>query len=88
MEIIRYVSKYTKYPPIAKDAGIQGTVFVYFVVGKDGEVKDVKVQREVDPRLDKEANRVIASLPRFEPGQQSGKNVCVQYTIPVKCIIR
>jgi protein TonB len=88
MEIIRYVSKNTKYPPIAKDAGIQGTVFVYFVVGKDGKVKDVKVLREVDSRLDKEAKRVVESLPRFEPGSQRGKNVSVQYTIPVKFIIR
>jgi len=88
MEIIRYVSKNTKYPPIAKDAGIQGTVFVYFVVGKDGKVKDVEVLREVDSRLDKEAKRVVESLPRFEPGSQRGKNVSVQYTIPVKFIIR
>ncbi|MEZ7878305.1 MAG: energy transducer TonB [Flavobacteriales bacterium] len=88
MEIIRYVSKNTKYPPIAKDAGIQGTVFVYFVVGKDGKVKDVKVLREVDSRLDKEAKRVVESLPRFDPGSQRGKNVSVQYTIPVKFIIR
>ena len=88
MEIIKYVSKNTKYPPIAKDAGIQGTVFVYFVVGKDGKVKDVKVLREVDSRLDKEAKRVVESLPRFEPGSQRGKNVSVQYTIPVKFILR
>jgi protein TonB len=88
MEIIKYVSKNTKYPPIAKDAGIQGTVFVYFVVGKDGKVKDVKVLREVDSRLDIEAKRVVESLPRFDPGSQRGKNVSVQYTIPVKFIIR
>ena len=88
MEIIRYVSKNTKYPHIAKDAGIQGTVFVYFVVGRDGYVKDVKVLREVDPRLDKEAKRVVETLPRFDPGQQRGKSVSVQYTIPVKFIIR
>ncbi len=88
MEIIRYVSSNTKYPPIAKDAGIQGTVFVYFVVGKDGKVRDVKVLREVDPRLDKEAVRVVESLPDFEPGEQRGKTVSVQYTIPVKFIIR
>jgi protein TonB len=88
MEIIKYVSKNTKYPPIAKDAGIQGTVFVYFVVGRDGNVKNVKVLREVDSRLDKEAKRVVESLPRFEPGQQRGKSVSVQYTIPVKFIIR
>jgi TonB family protein len=88
IEIIKYVSKNIKYPPIAKDAGVQGTVFVYFVVGRDGKVKDVKVLREVDPRLDKEAKRVVESLPRFEPGQQRGKNVSVQYTIPVRFTIR
>ncbi|MBI49531.1 MAG: energy transducer TonB [Crocinitomicaceae bacterium] len=88
MEIIKYVSKNTKYPLIAKEAGIQGTVFVYFVVGKDGNVKDVKILRKVDPRLDKEAKRVVESLPKFEPGQQRGKSVSVQYTIPVKFIIR
>ena len=88
MEIIKYVSSNTKYPPIAKDAGIQGTVFVYFVVGKDGKVRDVRVLREVDSRLDKEAVRVVESLPDFEPGQQRGKAVSVQYTIPVKFIIR
>lgn len=88
MEIIKYVSSNTKYPPIAKDAGIQGTVFVYFVVGKEGKVRDVRVLREVDSRLDKEAVRVVESLPDFEPGQQRGKAVSVQYTIPVKFIIR
>ena len=75
MEIIKYVSKNTKYPPIAKDAGIQGTVFVYFVVGKDGKVKDVRVLREVDSRLDAEAIRVVESLPTFEPGEQRGKEI-------------
>lgn len=88
MEIIKYVSQNTKYPPIAKDAGIQGTVFVYFVVDKKGKVTDAKVLRPVDARLDKEALRVIESLPDFEPGEQRGKAVSVQYTIPVKFIIR
>jgi protein TonB len=87
-EIIRFVSTNTKYPPIAKDAGIQGTVFVYFVVGRDGVVKDVRVLRPVDSRLDAEAVRVVESLPRFVPGRQQGKSVSVQYTIPVKFIIR
>jgi protein TonB len=88
LEIIRYVSENTEYPAIAKDAGIQGTVYVFFVVGKDGKVKDAKVLREVDPRLDKEALRVVKSLPTFEPGQQRGKPVSVQYTIPVRFTIR
>lgn len=88
LEIIKYVSKNTKYPPIAKDAGIQGTVYVYFVVDKSGDVTDSKVLRPVDPRLDAEALRVINTLPKFEPGKQRGKSVSVQYTIPVKFIIR
>jgi periplasmic protein TonB len=88
LAIIQFVAKNTKYPPIAKDAGIQGTVYVYFVVGKTGEVRDVRVLREVDPRLDKEAIRVVKSLPKFEPGSQRGKPVSVQYTIPVRYTIR
>ena len=88
MEIVKYVSNNTKYPPTAKDAGIQGTVFVYFVVGKDGKVRDAKVLRGVDSRLDDEAVRVVKSLPAFEPGQQRGKPVSVQYTIPVKFTFR
>jgi len=88
LEIIKFIQKNTKYPPIAKDAGIQGTVFVYFVVDRDGKVKDAKVLRPVDSRLDKEALRVVNSLPTFEPGKQRGKAVNVQYTIPVKFVIR
>ena len=87
-EIIRYVSKNTMYPSSAKYAGIQGIVYISFVVGRDGYVKDVKILREVHPDLDVEAKRVIESLPRFEPGQQRGKSVSVQYTIPVSFIIR
>ena len=78
----------SKYPPIAKDAGIIGTVFVSFVVCSDGYVKDVKVLRSVEESLDEEAIRVVASLPKFEPGTQRGNNESVQYTIPVKFISR
>ena len=58
-----------------------------FVVGKDGKVKDVRVLRPVDYRLDAEAIRVVESLPTFEPAEQRGKAVSVQYTMPVKFII-
>lgn len=88
LEIIKYVTKNTKYPPIAKDAGIQGTCFVQFVVDRFGDVRDVTILRPVDPRLDKEATRVVESLPKFEPGKQQGKAVNVQYVIPVKFVIR
>ena len=88
LEMIKYISQNTVYPPTARADGIQGTVFVYFVVGRDGEVKDVRVLREVEPRLDEEALRVVKTLPTFEPALQRGKIVSVQYTIPVKFIIR
>lgn len=88
LEIIKFVSQNTVFPSRAIDAGIQGTVFVYFVVDKKGFVQGAKVLRAVDPILDAEALRVIRSLPKFEPGTQRGKHVSVQYTIPVKFVIR
>lgn len=87
-EIIKYISQNTKYPPIAKESGIQGTVFVSFVVNEKGQVEDAKVLREVDDRLDKEALRVVNTLPKFEPGKQRGKAVKVQYNVPVRFILR
>ena len=68
--------------------GIQGTVFVYFVVGEDGNVRDVKVLRGVHRHLDLEAVRVVQSMPKFVPGFLEGEFVPVEYTIPVKFIIR
>lgn len=90
VEIIKYVLSNTLYPPEAKAKGIEGTVFIYFVVNEEGDVIDVTTLREieVDPLCDAEAIRVVKSLPRFEPGILDGKKVSVQYTIPVKFIIR
>jgi TonB family protein len=88
MEIIKFISQNTQFPSAAIDANVQGTVFIYFVVDKKGLVRDAKVMREVHPILDAEALRVIRSLPAFEPGMQRGEPVSVQYTIPVKFIIR
>ena len=88
LEILKYFSTNVKYPQIAKDAGIQGTVYVDFVVGRDGTVRDVKILQGVSSRLNEEALRLVESLPKFEPGQQRGENVSVQYTIPVKFVIR
>ena len=85
--ILNFVRKNAKYPPIAKDAGIQGTVFVYFEVGKTGDVENARVLRAVDKRLDKESLRVINALPKFQPGEQRGKKVRIQYTIPVRFTI-
>lgn len=65
------------------EKGIQGRVIVAFVVNRDGSISDPKVARRIDPALDKEALRVINSMPRWTPGKQNGKNVRVNYTLPI-----
>lgn len=83
LEIMKYIAKKTKYPPIAKENNITGRVFVSFVVDKSGKVTNVKVLRGVDKYLDAEAVRVIQSMPKFKPGKQRGKAVNVQYNVPI-----
>ena len=78
-----WIVKHTKYPEIAKENGITGKVYVQFVIGKDGKVGDVKLLRGVDPALDKEALRVIKSLPAWSPGKQRGKAVKVSFQVPI-----
>ena len=72
-----------KYPTIAQETGTQGRVIVQFVVNKDGSIVDVKVVRGVDPYLDKEAIRVISTMPKWKPGEQRGKPVRCKFTVPV-----
>lgn len=79
----KYIAENVKYPGIAKKEGIQGKVYVTFVVDVDGSVSDVKIARGVDPSLDKESLRVISSLPKWKPGKEKGKAVKVQYTVPI-----
>jgi TonB family protein len=78
-----YLINQVKYPAEAVKKGIQGKVFVTFVVGKDGAVKNSKIIRGVDPMLDKEALRVVNAMPKWKPGKQSGKDVAVQFTVPI-----
>ena len=78
-----WLVKHTKFPQIAKENGIQGRVFVQFVIGKTGKVSDVKIARGVDPYLDKESKRVVASMPNWKPGKQRGKPVKVSYIVPI-----
>jgi len=78
-----FIAKAVKYPVIAQENGIQGKVFVNFVVGKDGSISGAKISRGVDPSLDKEALRVVNSLPKWKPGKQGGKPVRVSYTVPI-----
>lgn len=81
--LMQYLSKNIKYPTIAQENGTQGRVTVQFVVNRDGSIVDAKVLRGVDPYLDKEAIRVISSMPKWNPGMQRGKAVRVKYTVPV-----
>ena len=83
-----YVAQSVKYPPIAAENGIQGKVYVSFVVGKDGSISNAKIARGVDPALDKEALRVVNSLPKWKPGKQGGKPVRVSYTIPINFVLQ
>ncbi len=82
-ELMSYLGKNIRYPVIAQENGIQGRVVCQFVVGSDGSVRDIKVLRSLDPSCDKEAVRVIQSMPKWIPGRQNGKAVSVRYTLPV-----
>ena len=72
-----------KYPVVAAENGIEGRVIVQFVVSKTGSISDVRVARGVDPSLDREAIRVVSSMPKWTPGKQNGTTVNVRYTLPV-----
>ena len=78
-----FLSSNTKYPVVAQENGVQGRVIVSFVVERDGSITDVRVIRSVDPSLDREASRVVRSMPRWSPGKQNGSAVRVKYTVPV-----
>ena len=81
--LMKYLSENTKYPVVAQENGVQGRVTVQFVVEKDGSISDVHVLRGVDPSLDREAVRVVKSMPRWTPGKQNGITVRVNYRVPV-----
>lgn len=83
MALRKYIANNIKYPQAAQDNGIQGKVYVTFVVSKDGSIANAKIARGVDPALDREALRVVNSLPKWEPGKQRGENVNVSYTVPI-----
>lgn len=81
--LMSYLASNIKYPVVAQENGVQGRVTVSFVVERDGSISDVRVARSVDPSLDREAQRVVKSMPRWKPGKQNGSAVRVKYTVPV-----
>ncbi|MBI3135031.1 MAG: energy transducer TonB [Bacteroidetes bacterium] len=78
-----FIKKNIKYPAEAKEKGIQGKVYVQFVVEKDGSVTNVIVRRGANALLDAEAVRVVKLMPAWKPGTMRGKKVRVRYTLPV-----
>lgn len=80
----KFITDNIKYPASAKENGIQGRVTVRFVITQNGKITDIKVIRGIDPACDKEAIRIVESMPDWEPGKQNGKAVSVYYTLPIK----
>ncbi|GJG43470.1 hypothetical protein PRLR5052_25080 [Prevotella lacticifex] len=81
--LMQYLANNIKYPVVAQENGIEGHVVVSFVVERDGSITDVQVVRSVDPSLDREALRVVRSMPKWIPGKQKGQAVRVKYNMPV-----
>lgn len=87
-KMFEFIAQNTVYPQLARESGVTGIVHVYFVVGKDGRVGDVRVLRGIGGGCDEEAVRVVKSMPKWSPGKQRGKPVKVQYTIPIRFFLR
>ena len=81
--LMKYLQKNLKYPRLAQENGIQGRVYVNFVVGKKGEITKIKIVKGVDKSLDQEAMRVVQNMPHWEPGEQMGKAVNVSCNVPI-----
>lgn len=82
--LTKYLFDNIEYPQMAKESGIQGRVFVTFVVERDGNVTDVRVLRGIGGGCDEEAIRVVKGMPNWTPGKQRGKPVRVQFNLPIK----
>jgi periplasmic protein TonB len=87
-ELMKYIMEHTQYPEIAKENNIQGKVIVRFCVTPKGGVSQISILKGVDPELDKEAIRVVSTLPAFKPGKQGGKPVPVWYMVPINYTLK
>jgi protein TonB len=81
-EINKHIRKNFRYPEIAQEMGIQGRVYVNFIISKDGSIKNIRM-RGPDKNLEKEAARIIGKLPNMTPGKQRGRPVRVPFSIPI-----
>ena len=81
--LMQYLARNIKYPTIAQKNKEQGRVILQMIVGKDGSISNIKVLRSISPLLDAEAIRVVSTMPKWEPGQQGGQAIAVEYTLPI-----
>ncbi len=79
-----HFAKNTVYPALAKEKNIQGTVFVQFVVEKDGTITNISIKQSTAPECNEAALTVVRSMPRWNPGKQRGKPIRLMYVLPVK----
>ena len=82
-ELMKWLDSHVRYPTAAIRDGIQGRVFVSFIVEPDGSISNVKLVRSVDVNLDREALRVVSEMPNWTPGKQGGNKVRVRYSLPI-----
>lgn len=82
--LMKYLRDNIHYPTVAAENGVQGRVVVGFVVERDGSISDVNILKGQDPSLDKEAMRVVKSMPKWIPGKQNGSSVRVKFQVPVQ----
>lgn len=80
---LKWLSEHIKYPAICQEQGVQGRVFLKFVVNRDGSIVDVEVVRSPDPNLSKEAERVVKLMPKWKPARQGNKTVRARFNLPV-----
>lgn len=82
-EMSKFISKNIRYPMLELENGIQGRVYVGFIVMPNGEIDEVKIRRSVSTALDNEAIRIVKSMPRWKPGMQNGQPIKVKYVLPI-----
>jgi len=89
-EMMKYIQKNIQYPAMAREAGISGKCFLKFVVGGDGSISDVQILKSVAgcPECDKEAMRVVKSMPKWKAGKQNGRAVSVFFNLPINFTIK
>ncbi len=86
--LMKYLSENIVYPTMARESGIQGTVYLTFVIERDGSVTDIQVLRGIGGGCDEEAIRVVQNMAKWKPGKQRGKPVRVQFRLPIKFVLQ